>query len=635
MPFSKPTSHHINSHQVIKTFVIAIGLLVLSFFLFSKKEFSEEPIFTPEEQIWLLKHPLVTVAPDIDYAPVEFEDNGELKGIAMDYLKWMEAHYSIRFKTVHYDTWAQVIAAAKNKQVDMLSGAAKTPEREHFLHFTKPYITTPTVIVRKKDSTPILNEEGLIKLTVGAIKGYAVNEFLQLRYPSLKIVSVVNIEDGLLKVSNGELDAMAAEAYQASYYVSALKLSNLIIESNYNVDFPLKLSMASRINAPELASIIDKMIDSMPSSERMAIEQKWIGLNPNSGISKTILIAGSIVFILLSLVIVSILVWNRTLKTRVREKTKELTDLNTLLEAKVARRTQLLSDTNQQLELSMYNLQMKEHELENINAELESTLVDLQLSQKRLIEVEKVAALGQLVATVAHEINTPLGNCIMSNEFLNEKSRLMKAQLCEEQQLSENVCDYFDTLESGHAIIESSLEQLKVIVDRFKALAVKNLSARETELDLKQLLEECLIEHQFKNGFEWHIDVENPVKILGIRMVYNEIFNNLIANTITHGFSKDISHPKIKVKLKKIDSTLFIEFEDNGKGIEDEIIHRVIEPLFTTNRVGGSGGIGLNVIMNLLNHTLDGDMSIQNLTQGGLMVKIRIRHIQWIEENNL
>lgn len=607
-------------------------VLLLLLFGFGTISFSEtvnySNVLNAEELAWLKAHPTIKVAPDLYYAPIEFEDHGDVKGIAIDYLRWMEAHYPIQFDVVKYPTWQAQLDAMKVEEIDMLSGAAKTPERTVYMNFTSAYISSPNVILRRKDHPAIESEDAFLKLKVAAINGYAVEEFLRIRYTNLNIVEVTNVEEGLVKLSNGDVDAMVTESYLASYYVTNLKMSNLSIEEYYKVDFPLNLCMATRKNAPELAVILDKMIKSMPEKDRLLIEQKWVGIGRESSLSRNVLYGFMIGIGILMGALVLIILWNRTLKGRVEEKTQALSKLNAELEQKVERRTHLLSETNKQLELSMYTLQIRDEELQTLNHDLEESLEALRTSQKKVIEMEKVAALGKLVATVAHEINTPLGNCIMMTSFEWDKHVEYKNYYQHHFPVDAVAEEYFSSIESTHEILRSSLDRLTLIVNRFKSLAVQNLDQHSETFDLADLIELSMLQYRQLKYFEWTILPDMPMRITGIKSAYEELFMNLISNSVIHGFGDGFTgQGHIDVNLEHHPNGLVIEFKDNGVGVHDDLIDKVTEPLFSTNR---SGGIGFNIIMNILNHTLDGEMVLDNSIKEGLRIVVLLKNVEWI-----
>lgn len=585
---------------------------------------------TPSELDWLAQNPIIKVAPDIGYAPIEFEENGKIQGVAMDYLDWMAENYPVKFKIVRYETWTEVLNAAREKKIDMISGAAQTPERSTYLLFTKPYIIIPNVILRRYDSPSINSESEFIKLKIGTTKGYAVNEFVKLRYPNLRVYEFDKIEDHLKKLSTGELDAVVSEVMMSSYYISKLKLTNLVIEENFQVDFPLKLAMATHKDSPILSGILDKMLSSIPDDYKRKTEQKWSGINFNQGIPKSFFNSLLISFSIVLILSVAVIFWNKILRSVVTQKTQELESLNKHLEEKVERRTMLLNTTNQQLELSMVTLQMKDEELGNINAELEASLQDLHTFQQKLVEVEKVAALGRLVATVAHEMNTPLGNSILCASYIQEQNNNLKQFLAQQKSPPKLLTEHSNLIDEAIHSLNRSLERAANLVNRFKSLAIRNLNQEEVVFDLNELFNECIQMYSYIRPISSSIEVKFSSKINGIRAAYEEIFCNLISNSMIHGFTDTFDgRAMINAKIEKVGDGIRIVYSDNGIGIDNDVLDKVLEPLFSTNRTGNSGGIGLNIITNLLNYTLGGTMKLDNSSASGLNVIIDITKVNW------
>lgn len=549
---------------------------------------AETSELTAQEVQWLTEHPVIRVAPDLNYGPVEFEENGEMKGIAMDYLKWMEAHYPIHFEIVKYKTWQAQLDAIQNGEVDLLSGAEKTPERMTYLNFTEPYIETPNILLRRKESAPIATEKDLAGKKIGVIRGYAIEEFMKIRYPNVSIQPVQDIREGFYLLSSGKLDGMMTEALQGTYYIHQDKISNLQIEERFQVDFPISLSMAPRRDYYELTAILNKMLDHMPASEKQAIEEKWIGIGMEKGISKKVVWALLAGIVFLTGIIVVIYTWNRTLKG-------------------------------------------KERQMQALNEALEEAVNQLKKSQKRIVEMEKVEALVKLVATVAHEINTPLGNSIMTASYMNENYKHLLENLDKQgMKLPSGVVSYLDQEEEALAHLQGSLERLTLIVNRFKALSVKHLNSLPREFDLEELILTVASIYQLSCPFELLVKMDVPSRIESSYEAFEEIFSNLFSNAIEHGFEMcQEKKGKIAIQISKQQETLCIDFMDNGKGIPTEIGEKVLEPLFSTNR---SGGIGLNIVLNILAYALDGDMQMTSQENEGLTVHLQVNKFSWVAD---
>lgn len=282
---------------------------------------------------------------------------------------------------------------------------------------------------------------------------------------------------------------------------------------------------------------------------------------------------------------------------------------------------------------SQYKIYQKDNQLETVNEELEASIIELTESQKRLIEVEKVAAMGRLVTTVAHEMNTPLGNCIMMNDFLMEQNQEMKKKIELGEVDQSGFADYFETLKSGSAGIVTGLNRMATIVNRFKELTVTNLKNDCSTFNLSAILEERLMQYRYEGQFKWHIEADSDLRMTGMLVAYEEIFNNLISNSLEHGFKGVFKgEPTITVSLKRKGLGLEIIYRDNGCGIREELLDKVVEPLFSTSLAGGCGGIGLNLIMNHLHYSLGGNLKLESTLGNGLTVNILIDEVDWVEE---
>ena len=140
--------------------------------------------FTPEERAWIAEHPVIRVSPDPAFAPVEWlDDNGELLGIAADFLAVMAQRTGLRFEIVPQPSWDDVLEQARNRGIDMLSAATKTPQRSRYLLFTDPYIVIPAVIIVRDDVQQELELAQLQNMRLAVTSGYAEHDFIENSYP--------------------------------------------------------------------------------------------------------------------------------------------------------------------------------------------------------------------------------------------------------------------------------------------------------------------------------------------------------------------------------------------------------------------------------------------------------------------
>ncbi|MBB1487845.1 sensor histidine kinase [Oceanospirillum sediminis] len=301
---------------------------------------------------------------------------------------------------------------------------------------------------------------------------------------------------------------------------------------------------------------------------------------------------------------------NSDLESRVEQRTRQLAERGRELES----RGLLLEERSRQLEERTLELEMRNHDLED-------ALIRLKSAQQQLVESEKMAALGELVAGVAHEINTPIGIGFTSATFLADQAR---------QATQKNPEDRFAslTLESSE-LIGQHLERAAQLVRAFKQVSVDQSSEQRRKFDLICYLDEILL--SLRPGLKTcqpEINISGPDSLWldSYPGSFYQIFSNLILNSVIHGFEHQ-SGGRIDIQVSLIDATditsaeqspqwLEIEYKDNGKGIPEGWETRLFEPFITSKRNQGCSGLGMHISYNLVHQLLQGSIQCQPSEQG-------------------
>jgi len=198
---------------------------------------------TEEEKIFIQEHPVITLAPDPNFAPVEFfDEKGNFKGIVSDYIDYINKNTDLNIKIIRYDSWNRIINAAEVKKVDMLGGVSKSSRREEFLSFSKSYMDIPNVLVSSNKNIEI-TDETLASLTIGVTKGSANHDLIKEYYPTTNIILVKNIQEGLEKVALGQLDLFSGSLGQITYYIDYFKYTNLNIIEEMEYFYPIHFAV--------------------------------------------------------------------------------------------------------------------------------------------------------------------------------------------------------------------------------------------------------------------------------------------------------------------------------------------------------------------------------------------------------
>ncbi len=271
---------------------------------------------TREEKSWLAEHPVIRVAMDPDWAPVEFADKqGRFHGISMDYLQHLSKLLNVRFEVAEGLVWQDALTAVDNGKLDLFPSMARTPEREARYDFTTPYLSMPINIFASADVTYIGNLKALEGKRVAVVEGYAIHEWLQDKHPGIKLVSVKSVPAGLKMLAAGEAYAFVGNVVTAGYYISKLRLNQIRVVGE--TPYKNAQSMAVRQDWPILAGILQKALDAIPQNEREASFNRWVSVKYEHGFDYSLLWK---ILVPAFLVVMLFFYWNRRLSKEVIER---------------------------------------------------------------------------------------------------------------------------------------------------------------------------------------------------------------------------------------------------------------------------------------------------------------------------
>jgi PAS domain S-box-containing protein len=271
---------------------------------------------TPEERAWLEAHPLIRVAADTRWAPVEFVDeDGVFKGISIDYLKRLSEMLGVEFQFKKDVTWQAAMDAVESGELDMFSSVALTPKREGRYNFTTPYLSMPISIFAGGDVTYIGNLKALRGKPVAVVEGYAIHEWLRDKHPRIQLVTATSIPAALKMLAAGEVYAFVGNVVTTSYYISELRLNQIKVagETPYAYD----QAMAVRQDWPILAGILQKALDAISQNDRDSIFNRWVSVKYEHGFDYSLLWK---ILIPAFLVVMMFFYWNRRLSKEVTER---------------------------------------------------------------------------------------------------------------------------------------------------------------------------------------------------------------------------------------------------------------------------------------------------------------------------
>ena len=253
------------------------------------------------------------------------------------------------------------------------------------------------------------------------------------------------------------------------------------------------------------------------------------------------------------------------------------------------------------------------------NAEAHETLAS---AQRQLVEREKLASLGALVAGVAHELNTPIGNSLLMASTLRDRGREFNARAESGQLRRSDLSDFCNAIESSGEVLLSSLEQAAGLVRSFKQVAVDQTSEKRRRFELKTACRElaATLAARIRLGeHELQLDLPDDVWLDSYPGPLGQVLSNLIMNAMLHGFDGR-RHGQMRLHGRRVGvrggaEQVELVFSDNGAGIAPQHLPHVFDPFFTTRMGQGGNGLGLHVCYNIVHQLLGGSISVAS-TQG-------------------
>jgi two-component system NtrC family sensor kinase len=234
--------------------------------------------------------------------------------------------------------------------------------------------------------------------------------------------------------------------------------------------------------------------------------------------------------------------------------------------------------------------------------------------QKELVEREKMAALGSVVAGVAHEVNTRLGVSISSNSLIEDRTRALR-RAWEGDRVTEQMLDGFlEDVAEASDIVARNLDRAAGLVRSFKQISVDLNTEEAREVGVREYLEEIV--GTFRNGLKKkciRVELDCPEDLVRRLQAgpFAQIVTNLLQNVLLHAFRSE-QEGHVRIRVTALSNALLLELSDDGEGMTPEVRARVFEPFFTTSRERGGSGLGLHIVFNIVTHQFGGRIELES-----------------------
>ncbi|MDM8551078.1 ATP-binding protein [Desulfobacterales bacterium HSG2] len=301
--------------------------------------------------------------------------------------------------------------------------------------------------------------------------------------------------------------------------------------------------------------------------------------------------------------------------------------------AKPFMKDELLARVESHIEMKSLAAQVRdlvenlEHRVAERTLQLQESLENLRKAQDHLVQSEKMAALGGLVAGVAHEINTPVGIGISEASFLKEETKGFSESYSSGSLKRSDFEEYIkDATESATSIL-TNLGRAADLIASFKQVAADQSSDERRRFALKPYIREILVSLSPKFKKTSHaitLNCPEDLEIDSFPGAFSQIITNFVTNSLLHGF-EGIESGEIRFDATTKGEELLFRYSDNGRGMNEESVGQVFDPFFTTKRTSGGTGLGMHIVFNLVTQTLGGEIKCDSTLGEGTSFLIRMK----------
>lgn len=545
-------SNEINLLQSTKYLIITFLFLLIN--SCQKQHISVN--LTTEEKEFLGKHKNdLRVVADPSYAPIEFIDkDGVYKGAATDYMELIQNKLNIKVKRIFCNSWEELIRFVKEGKTDIVQTINPTEERKNYLLFTQSFIEVNNVILMKKGRKGDVTLDELNGKKVGYVKNYSIEEYIKLNHPNILLEPFPDILSALRSLAFNHCDAVVTDLIVALYYIEEEGITNLKVAGT--TDYPYTFSIGVRKDMPLLRNILDKALKSISNEQKKAINNKWfIYQGEVFSISNTnwFIIIG--VFSSIFLIIVLMIYWNKILRKRIIERTKELENYKNELEEKIHNRTAELLIKNEEI-----------------------------IEKNRRLEVLN-STKDRFFSIISHDLKNPFFTLLGYTEFLEKEYNLMNEQerIGYIKHLNKNLKKVYELVNN---LLQWSLTQ------------TNGLRIKKEYFEINEIIENIISLLNYsaeQKRIKINMNIKQNTKIFADKNTIITILRNIIGNAIKYSYKDS----EINLYSKEDEDYILLEIQDSGIGISQELKNELykLDIIKKSKGTDSEEGTGLGLII--------------------------------------
>jgi PAS domain S-box-containing protein len=266
-----------------------------------------------------------------------------------------------------------------------------------------------------------------------------------------------------------------------------------------------------------------------------------------------------------------------------------------------------------------------EQEMRRAREAAEQALEHLRETQASLIEAEKLAALGRLVAGVAHEINNPVGSSLTVASALQRRYEIFAAEVGRGEIRRSSLNEFLDAVRDASTQLVANLDRASELVHSFKQVAADRSHVERRQFDLGELTAQVLIglrPELRKRGLVLDLVCEPDLVMNSLPGPYGLVVSNLVVNSVVHAFPQGRTGT-ISFKARAFgDQYVEVMLSDDGCGMSPQVRRQAFDPFFTTRRHEGATGLGLHIVHSMVVERLEGRLSLESEPGAGTRVRL-------------
>lgn len=508
----------------------------------------------------------IIVGGDRDYPPYEFIDkNGNPAGYNVELTRAIAEVMGMQVE-FRFGGWSEIRTALINGNIDVLQGISHSEERSRTLTFSPPHTIINHAIFARRDTLPVSTIEELRGKEIVVFRDGIMHDYLSSLGFDKNLFMTDTPADSLRLLASGKHDYAVLAMLPGMYIIREHKLNNLVPVAK-SISTQRYCYAVKKGNEELLARFNEGLAILKKTGQYQEIYDRWLGvLGPPKVAWEKVLWYGGMVLVPLLAILVGTVIWSHTLRKKVAQRTGELA-----------------------MEV----------------VERKRALEELRLHQDKLVQADKMASLGILVAGVAHEINNPNGLILLNMPILREvyqdAEEVLETHYLERGDFPLGGLPYSRMRKEVPHLLEEMQDganRIKRIVEELKDFARQDNSAAAEQLDFNEIVRTALrlVDSSIRsstNFFETNY-AQNLPEISGNAQRIEQVLVNLILNACQSLPDRE-RRISLTTRFDNASDKVILELKDEGVGIAPEHIPHLTDPFFTTKRETGGTGLGLSV----------------------------------------